>query len=137
MIKPLRKRHLQLWLGLAFLLPASILAGWLAVPAPATDTLLQPATPAPLPLRLASHDSPAQTITLRASADTATLQLEWVTKSELAAPSALIYAGERLLGRIGPQGVYRFSFTPGGKDIHPSFTVYDIIHHKNIEKINF
>jgi hypothetical protein len=137
MIKPLRRRHLQVWSLLAILLPATIMAGWLAIPRAATDFLLQSEAPPPLPLLLAQSDKPGRTVSLRASADTSTLQLEWIERSPLTTPTALVYAGQALLGRIGPQGTYRFSFRPTPNGKHPPITVYDIIHHQLIEKINF
>jgi hypothetical protein len=38
----LRKRHLQLWILLAVLIPVGIIAAWMAVPKKATQELLQP-----------------------------------------------------------------------------------------------
>jgi len=137
MIKPLRRTHLRVWSLLAVLLPAAILAGWLAVPRPATDVVLQPQAPASLPLLLGQNDKPERAVSLRSTADASTLQLEWVERSPLTTPSALVYAGPVLLGRIGPRGVYRFSFRPTPEGKRPQITVYDIIHHKIIEKINF
>jgi len=137
MIKPLRRRHLQIWSLLAVLLPAAILTAWLVVPQPATDLLLQPETAAPLPLLLGQNDKPERTVSLRAVADSSMLQLEWVARSPLTAPSALVYAGPALLGRIGPRGNYRFSFRPSPGSRRPQIILYDIIHHTVIEKINF
>jgi hypothetical protein len=42
MIKSLRKRHLQIWILWAVLLPAGIIVAWMAVPKKATQKLLQP-----------------------------------------------------------------------------------------------
>lgn len=42
MIKILRKRHLQIWILWAVLLPVAIIAAWLAVPKKAEQELLQP-----------------------------------------------------------------------------------------------
>jgi len=137
MIKPLRRTHWQVWSLLAVLLPASILAGWLMVPRPAAGTDLQPGASASLPVLLGWNDKADRMVSLRAAADTSMLQLEWVERSPLTAPSALVYAGPALLGRIGPQGVYRFSFRPTPEGRHTQITVYDIIHHKILEKINF
>jgi len=137
MIKPLRRIHLQVWSLLAILLPIAILTGWWAVPQPATDILLQPQASAPLPLLLSKNERPERTVSLRATADTSILQVEWMERSPLTVSSALVYAGPALLGRIGPQGVYRFSFRAAPEGKRPQITVYDIIHHKLIEKINF
>jgi hypothetical protein len=42
MIKPLRKRHLQIWILWAVLLPVGIIVAWMAVPKKVTQELLQP-----------------------------------------------------------------------------------------------
>ena len=42
MIKPLRKRHLQIWTLLAVLIPVGIIVAWMAVPKKVTQELLQP-----------------------------------------------------------------------------------------------
>jgi hypothetical protein len=42
MIKTLRKRHLQIWILWAVLIPAGIITAWMAVPKKATQELLQP-----------------------------------------------------------------------------------------------
>ena len=41
MIKSLRKRHLQIWIMLAILLPAGIIVAWMSVPEKPTQELLQ------------------------------------------------------------------------------------------------
>ena len=50
MIKPLRKRHLQLWFLLAVLIPAGIVGALLVRPKPVSSTLLQPASSENLPV---------------------------------------------------------------------------------------
>lgn len=42
MIRSLRKRHLQVWIFLAVLLPVGIIVAWIAVPKKVTQELLQP-----------------------------------------------------------------------------------------------
>jgi hypothetical protein len=42
MVKSLRKRHLQIWILFAILLPAGIVIAWMAVPGKVTQELLQP-----------------------------------------------------------------------------------------------
>ena len=42
MIKPLRKRHLQIWILWAVLIPVGIVVAWMAVPKKVTQELLQP-----------------------------------------------------------------------------------------------
>jgi hypothetical protein len=41
MIKNLRKRHLQIWILWAVLIPVGIIAAWMAVPKKVTQDLLQ------------------------------------------------------------------------------------------------
>ena len=49
MIKPLRKRHVQIWYALAVLIPLGIIGAWLVVPEPVKDRLLNPAPSSALP----------------------------------------------------------------------------------------
>jgi hypothetical protein len=42
MIKPLRKRHLQIWILWAVLIPIGVIVAWMAVPKKVTQELLQP-----------------------------------------------------------------------------------------------
>jgi hypothetical protein len=42
MIKSLRKKHLQIWMLWAILLPLGIIVAWMAVPEKVTQELLQP-----------------------------------------------------------------------------------------------
>lgn len=42
MIKTLRKRHLQIWILWAVLIPVGIITAWMVVPGKATQELLQP-----------------------------------------------------------------------------------------------
>src|SRR4051812_31372407 len=91
MIKPLRKRHLQIWRALLVLLPLVIIFGRLAVPVHAKNELLQPASSAALPLVLKTKENDDYLINLRSSKDTSALQLEWINKTTLTVPSAVIY----------------------------------------------
>lgn len=149
MMKPLRKRHLQVWTILAILLPVGILIAWFAVPQQAKDILLQPAAVQPLPLVL--HTYPARgvyEINLRSTTDSAELQLEWKNKQTLTYPTATIYKlpindsdiqHGVLIGRIEARGNYYFKVdstfkTNSGQGY--SLVVYDFIHKKIIDKIN-
>jgi len=146
MIKPLRKRHLQIWITLAVLLPIGIVSAWLVVPQPVKNHLLQPASSQALPTVLKGLAQRNPFIDIRCNADTSVLQLEWVSRTELTFPSALIYQvsdsskgiidGE-IVGRVDMRGAYHFPLkkNPTTKDFH--FIIYDIIHHKIIQRINF
>lgn len=148
MIKPLRKRHLQIWMTLALLLPIGIIMAWLVVPKPVTDRLFQPPTGSVLPKLIHTIKKEGYTINLRESEDRSAMQLEWINQSTITSPSALIYelhsshdeVNERsgsLIGRIDNRGVYYFplGMDSGKKDFH--FALYDIIHHHIIDRIDF
>src|SRR5437870_935571 len=91
MIKPLRKKHLQIWIALAVLIPFGIAAAWISIPPQAKDKLLQPAAVQALPVVLASADKDDYTVRIRSNNDTSQLQLEWINKKTLTYPTAAIY----------------------------------------------
>jgi len=148
MMKPLRKRHLAIWITLAILLPAGIAVAWLAIPEQPVQKLLQPPTSTALPVVLKKSDKPNYTVTIRRSTDGSQLQLEWINKEVLQYPTATIYAGTaitnppqaKLIGRIEARGNWYFpldstlSATPGNTD---HFILYDFIHQQVIDTINF
>ena len=148
MIKPLRKKHLQIWSMLLVLLPVSIISAVLARPKPATDKLLQPAEVAAYPIILKTAEKANYTIRLRKS-DNAGLQLEWINKKTLTIPTATIYkraAGSNkikdgyLIGRIEARGSYRFtvdsSFQTGNTASY-QLLLYDFIHQQIIDSVKF
>jgi hypothetical protein len=146
MIKSLRKRHLQIWLMLTFLLPFGIISAWLVVPKPPTDHLLQPPLSASLPVILKTIETNNYKASLRCNTDTSDLQLEWINKSALTTPSAIIYkteskeskpVGSAIIGRIGERGIYHFALKKDKADQRFHFLLYDIIHHQVIDRINF
>lgn len=149
MMKPLRKRHLQVWTILAVLLPAGILVAWFAIPQQAKDILLQPTAVKPLPLVLHTYPArPGYEINLRANADSTELQLEWKNKQTLTYPTATIYKlpvndtdiqHAVLIGRIEARGNYYFKVDSTFKSNFGqgcNLVVYDFIHKKIIDKIN-
>jgi hypothetical protein len=149
MIKPLRKRHLQIWTLLALLLPLGIISAWLVIPKAAIDKTLQPAKGSPLPVLIKTFKADKDyTMNIRTSADSSAMQLEWVNEKILTSPSALIYQKQNadssnsitdadLIGRIDNRGRYYFPLknTKGAVAFH--FIIYDIIHHHVIYRINF
>jgi len=146
MIKPLRRRHLQIWIALAVLLPSGIIGGWLVVPQSARDHLLQPPGSKVLPLLIKTIDKINYTANLRSSADTISLQLEWINKNPVTSPSALIYMlhdSEReieqadIVGRIDSRGAYYFHLKNDPEGKRMQLVLYDIIHHKIIDHIQF
>jgi len=145
MIKSLRKRHLQIWLVLAILIPAGIVCGWHVVPHPAPDGLLQPFTPESLPLIVASTKKSNYIVNIRTNKTKTIFQLEWMNKSALVSPSAIIYMtadssgnleGADIVGRIAERGLYHFPLNHDS--LHKfHFVLYDIIHHRVIDRLNF
>ena len=146
MIKQLRKRHLQTWTLLTLLLPIGILSAWLAIPKYQTNDLLQPVSTNALTVILGSVNKENYSARLRTNNERSAKQLEWVNKSSLTAPSALIYrlnnppykniSENDLIGRIDVKGTYHFALkndSPGKSQ----FVLYDIIHHHVIDTLNF
>jgi len=148
MIKPLRKRHIQIWYSLAILIPAGIIGAWLVVPTPVRDKILNPPPSVAFPLLIKTVNRDAYTVSLRRMEDSSALQLEWVNHTALTSPSAIIYQiypekgingpnGAALIGRIDSRGTYYFPLEKDSSVIHASFILYDIIHHRVTDRINF
>ena len=146
MIKPLRKRHLQIWRAIAVLLPVGMICAWLVVPKPVKDHLWQPASTAALPVVVKSVKKENYTVNLRTNNDRSATQLEWISQSPLTAPSAIIYQTSPsdtshlidhadIIGRLDARGVYHFAIKNGTAPVQ--FVLYDIIHHQVIDRINF
>lgn len=147
MIKPLRKRHRQIWMAFAILLPVGILFAWLAVPDQQAVRLLQNPTEAPLPAIVQSGSLPDYSINLRSNKNRSKWQLEWFNKKVLKVPSAVIYqvndktnpftpVNAQLIGRIEAQGRYSFPITIDSSIDKPlDLVLYDFIHNKIIDSI--
>jgi hypothetical protein len=148
MIKPLRKRHLQVWTVLAVIIPLGILSAWMVIPKPIKDHLFQPESSTALPIIVNSLSRDNYTVNLRSTKDGSALQLEWINKSALVSPSALIYEinpqygekdieGSSLIGRINVRGIYHFALKKDSSVTKYQFILYDIIHHQAVDRINF
>jgi hypothetical protein len=149
MMKPLRKRHLQIWILLAILLPVGILIAWISIPKEAKDKLLEPPSVRALPKVLAYADNDNYTVRIRSNSDTSQLQVEWINKKTLIYPTATIYkmplhdtsiALGRLVGRIEARGNYYFkvdSTFNAAKDSAYQLILYDFIHKQIIDSITF
>jgi hypothetical protein len=144
----LRKRHLQIWTGIAVLLPVGMVCAWLVVPKPVRDHLLQPASTGALPVVMKSISKENYAVSLRTNNDRSALQLEWINLTALTSPSAIIYElspsdrgqlveNAGLIGRIDSRGVYHFALKKEAADTPVQFVLYDIIHHQVIDHINF
>jgi hypothetical protein len=148
MIKPLRKRHLQIWSCLAILIPLGIISAWMSVPKPVQDRILNPAVSDALPVLIQTISKEDYSVSLRRKQDWSAVQLEWVNHSPLTVPSAIIYETHRqksmsgtegadLIGRIDSRGTYHFTLENDSANTQRSFILYDIIHHRVIDRINF
>jgi hypothetical protein len=148
MIKPLRKRHLQVWSALLLLIPLGIISALLVRPSPVKDDLLQPGSTEALPVVIKTIEKENYTVTLRSDDQTAT-QLEWINKSVLTFPTAVIYKtslnrtfksfnpeNAELIGRIEARGTYHFPLKPDSTN-NNYFILYDFIHQQIIDSINF
>lgn len=145
MTSGLRKKHARVWTVLLFLVPAGIMAGWLAIPAnPITESAAVDKTAA-LPEILYSLQKKNYTVNLRSDNKRSSLQLEWISKSGPSSPSALIYlasgpsasiTSNSLIGRIEGKGTFYFPLKNNLSAL-PGFILYDIIHHQVIDRVNF
>ena len=146
MIRTLRKRHLQVWSLLLVLLPTGIVLSWLVIPNQATVKLLQSPSIAALPVIIKTEELPDYTINLRTNEQRNEWQLEWINRSVLRVPSAVIYevtdssagiAKAKLIGRIETSGRYVFPISHYDPGQVPHFILYDFIHQQIIDHINF
>ena len=147
MIKPLRKRHLQIWTVLAALLPIGIIFSWLVIPNPVPVKIISPVTTELLPVIKYTRDNNQYCINIRTNKENTTWQLEWKNKLALTVPSALIYKTKdnntdiqngELIGRIEARGNYIFPLavdSTGNSLLH--LIVYDFIHQQKIDSVNF
>jgi hypothetical protein len=147
MIKGLRKRHRQIWMVWAILLPAGIVLAWLAIPDQQTIRLLQRPAINPLSEIVQSFSLPDYSINLRSNTTRSEWQLEWFNKKVLRVPSAVIYqlsekngsfnpVNAKLIGRIEAQGGYWFPVSIDSSINKPlNLVLYDFIHNKIIDSI--
>lgn len=144
MNKKLRKRHLQIWICWALLLPSGIVMAWLAIPSQQPVKLIQAEAIEPLPVLVQSADKRNYWVNLRSDIGKKAWQLEWINKFESEVPSAVIYRTHNnnleaekaeLIGRIETKGSYRFPL----REIKEGevLFLYDFIHEKVIDTIRF
>lgn len=144
MIKPLRKRHFQVWMALAVLIPAGIIMAWLVIPNQPPVKSLLTAQPELLPVLVQSADKKNYWVNLRSNAGQTDWQIEWVNKYPLTVPAAVIYQKKdpgytigknKLVGRIEATGSYTF---PLAAFPEPAvFYLYDFIKEKVIDTVSF
>ena len=140
MNKILRKRHLQIWVLLAVMIPAGIITAWVTVPEKATDTLLQPGPGQSLPILLNSIETEFYTANLKSTSDKSQYQLEWINKKNSLFPSSLVYQKaipeNELIGRIDARGAYFFPLRMDSLNSY-HFILYDIIKNQVIDSLKF
>jgi hypothetical protein len=147
MIKPLRKRHRQIWIAWAVLLPVGIVFAWLAIPNQQPVKLLKPESATLLPEVIRTADKKDYGIIIRSNKERTTWQLEWKSKAVLTVPSAVIYriidsntdiTKEQLIGRIEARGDYVFALPNDSSGYRQlQLVLYDFIHEQRIDTINF
>lgn len=143
MIRPLRKRHLQIWSALAVLIPVSIVSAIIVRPKNIAGSLLQPTSTEALPVVIKTIEKENYVVRLRGSDQSAT-QLEWVNRNTLTFPTAVIYKThgpfspqhDDLIGRIEARGTYYFALKPDSEHAY-HFILYDFIHRQKIDSLNF
>jgi hypothetical protein len=140
MNKPLRKRHMQVWSLLLFLIPAGITSAYLVIPGATNGKLLQEDNTAALPIVIKKTVKENYSAYLRSSADKKNYQLQWISSKASTQPSALVYKeskGEREpIGRVGSAGSYLFPLKADSTNSY-DFILYDIIHRQVIDSIKF
>jgi hypothetical protein len=138
-MKPLRKRHLQVWALFALLIPAGIISAFIVIPADVMSKLLQEDSSIALPVIINKVEENNYSVYLRSSADKKNYQLQWISTKASTLPSSLIYhlkKGEKeLIGRIGSTGSYYFPLEADTTTGY-NFILYDIIHRQTIDTIN-
>jgi hypothetical protein len=155
MMKPLRRKHLQIWTLWAVLIPLGIIIAWMAVPKKVTQELLQePQTNKGIIVidkgDLNYFSFRILTDSLRESSN---VYLEFTQKKKLNTPSLLIYQvvtrdekdldKQLLLGRIGPKGSQLFALDPRFSNYHvrkwngykAKFVLYDFVSKSVIDSI--
>lgn len=143
-----RITHFYTWILLAVLLPLLMLIARLATPLQPTQILFQPSDSSDLKLLpvVAGHRKAAgYDVYLRCSQDSVKWQLEWINKQELKFPTAAVYkvprgeinvSNSELIGRIEARGLYHFPLRRDSTNQY-HFMLYDFIHNKVIDTLNF
>ncbi|MBD0368337.1 MAG: hypothetical protein ICV53_19810 [Flavisolibacter sp.] len=142
MIRPLRKRHLQIWSLCALLLPLVIVAAVISRK-PEAIVKSAPAQNEWEPVIIKEQMWRGNIIQLRGKDQSSITQLVWKNKEPLNVPSATLYFSAsntkninaaQYIGRIEGRGDYAFAFEPKGA---PSFFIilYDFIHQQVIDRI--
>lgn len=154
MIRPLRKRHWQIWMLLSVLFPLFILLGWLVIPNSESARLLREENQKILPVIMGSHYRNGHHIRIRTDLDYFRWQLEWHIEDPITVPTATIYkipgsytdpsfsekftpGNAQLIGRIEAKGKWVFDLK--GEPRHTeelNLVLYDFIHEMVIDRFN-
>lgn len=146
MIKKIRRRHLQVWTILAFLLPIGIVTAWIAIPVRPINSLLQPQQAVQLPKLIQSVKRDNYTMNIRCTENNNSCQLEYINRAPLTVPSLLIYIlkpgattidEHQLLGRIESEGSYYFPLPEITGTTSTGFILYDFIHREIVDTVKF
>jgi len=163
MIKSLRKRHLQIWLLLAALIPVGIIVAWMSVPKKVTQELLQKVAPASTYHTIASVEKENYKINILVPNSVTIkhptgwefdLMVEFINKKEATTDSLLLYKvidvadnnidKQELLGRIESKSTQEFRLkffdlrvTNNKFDYRDKFLLYDIMKKQVVDSINF
>jgi hypothetical protein len=152
MIKPLRKRHFEIWMAMALLLPAGIILSWLVIPDPVPIKKVSSSNVELLPLIQAKKETLQYCINIRSNADKTNWQLEWKNRLPLTVPSVVIYKSisnpvsksgfnpesAELIGRIEAKGDYLFPLkNDSTQNKELNLIIYDFIHGETVELITF
>jgi hypothetical protein len=141
MIKPLRKRHFQIWRLWALLLPLGIIAATVAPEPMPKDAFAPPQNGKTAPVLIAEKKVGANQLQLRGNVPGKATQLLWVNREPLKVASATLYLikagattieGATYIGRIETLGNYVFDL-PTQAVYH--FLLFDFIHQQVIEDI--
>ena len=142
MIKPLRKRHLQIWTLWALLLPLAIVSAVMArrcIPA----SFIELHNGSAFPVVIKEKTWNGNTVQLRGENENKVQQLVWMNTQMLSVASAAIYLADtetdavsfsKYIGRIESRGNYVFEL-PAKSQYH--FIIYDFIHQQVVGRINF
>ena len=140
---------------MAILLPLGILSAWLYAPNPVPVKLLDKEQVDLLPVKVQLKETNSYTAILHSNKEKNLWQLEWRNKMPLTVPSAVIYhkfqnsevqkvspvEGDLewvLVGRIEAKGDYVFDIkTDSSNNSKFNFVLYDFIHEKVIDSLNF
>jgi hypothetical protein len=124
----LRRRHRQIWIGMALVLPVLFGLAIVVIPEPpVNDTIAEHLEPA-LGEALKSVDTEYLFFQLRADS-TGHKQLEITVKKPLQAPAATLSANGQIIGVLSSKGIYRF---PLAQNLPVQIKVIDPIRKSNL-----